>query len=95
LEDLDAMIPEMERLYGDWRVGNVEAVEEALLEGFEEFPDLSKKMVSDRNHSWMAQIEELLAGDRDVIVVVGSAHLVGDQGVVNLLREKGYIVVQQ
>ena len=95
LEDLDAMIPEMERLYGDWRVGNVEAVEEALLEGFEEFPDLSKKMVSDRNHAWMPQIEELLSGDREAIVVVGSAHLVGEEGVVNLLREKGYIVLQQ
>ena len=95
LEDLDAMIPEMERLYGDWRVGNVEAVEEALLEGFEEFPGLSKKMVSDRNYAWIPQIEKLLAGDRDVIVVVGSAHLVGDRGVVNLLRAKGYTVEQQ
>ena len=95
LEDLDAMIPEMDRLYRDWRVGNVDAVEEALLEGFEEFPDLSKKMVSDRNRAWMPQIEELLAGDLDAIVVVGSAHLVGEEGVVNLLRQKGYIVEQQ
>jgi len=95
LEDLDAMIPEMNGLYRDWRVGKVEAVEEALLEGFEEFPDLSKKMISDRNHAWMSQIEELLAGDRDTIVVVGSAHLVGEEGVVNLLRAKGYTVEQQ
>jgi len=95
LEDLDAMIPEMDRLYRDWRVGNVDAVEEAMLEGFEEFPDLSKKMVSDRNRAWMPQIEELLAGDLDAIVVVGSAHLVGEEGVVNLLRQKGYIVEQQ
>jgi uncharacterized protein YbaP (TraB family) len=95
LEDLDAMIPEMDRLYRDWRVGKVEAVEEALLEGFEEFPDLFKKMVSDRNHAWMTQIEKLLAGDRNAMVVVGSAHLVGNEGVVNLLREKGYTVEQQ
>ncbi len=95
LEDLDAMIPEMDRLYRDWRIGNVDAVEEALLEGFEGFPDLSKKMISDRNHAWMPQIEKLLAGDRDAIVVVGSAHLVGEEGVVNLLRAKGYTVEQQ
>jgi len=95
LEDLALMIPEMEQLYLDWRSGNVESVEDALLEGFEEFPDVFKKMVSDRNHAWMPQIEKLLAGDRDAIVVVGSAHLVGEQGVVNLLREKGYTVEQQ
>jgi len=95
LEDLALMIPEMEQLYLDWRSGNVESVEDALLEGFEEFPDVFKKMVSDRNHAWMPQIEKLLAGDRDAMVVVGSAHLVGEQGVVNLLREKGYTVEQQ
>jgi uncharacterized protein YbaP (TraB family) len=43
----------------------------------------------------MPQIEKLLAGDRDAMVVVGSAHLVGEEGVVNLLREKGYTVEQQ
>jgi len=95
LEDLETMIPEMDRLYRDWRVGNVEAVEEALLEGFEEFPDVFERMITDRNHSWMPQIEKLLAGDRDAMLVVGSAHLVGEEGVVNLLRAKGYTVEQQ
>ena len=95
LEDLALMIPEMDRLYLDWRAGKVKSVEDALLEGFEEFPDVFKKMIADRNHSWMPRIEKLLAGNRDAIVVVGSAHLVGNEGVVNLLREKGYTVEQQ
>ena len=95
LEDLALMIPEMDRLYLDWRAGKVKSVEGALLEGFEEFPDVFKKMIADRNHSWMPRIEKLLAGNRDAIVVVGSAHLVGNEGVVNLLREKGYTVEQQ
>lgn len=95
LEDLEAMIPEMDRLYLDWRAGNVESVENAMLEGFEEFPEVFEKMMASRNRAWMPQIEKLLAGDRDAMVVVGSAHLVGEVGVVNLLREKGYTVEQQ
>jgi len=95
LEDLDAMIPEMDRMYLDWRAGNVESIEKSLLEGFEEFPDVFEKMIANRNRAWMPRIEELLAGERDAMVVVGSAHLVGEQGVVNLLREKGYTVEQQ
>jgi uncharacterized protein YbaP (TraB family) len=95
LEDLTQMIPEMERLYRDWRAGNVESLEESLFAGFEEFPDVFEKMIVNRNRAWMPQIESLLAGDRDAMVVVGSAHLVGEQGVVNLLREKGYTVEQQ
>lgn len=95
LTDLETIIPEMDQLYLDWRAGNVEPVEQLLLEGFEEFPDVFKRMVVDRNLAWMPQIEELLAGDRDAMVVVGSMHLVGEVGLVNLLREKGFTVEQQ
>jgi hypothetical protein len=86
------MIPEMEELYIRWRAGDVEYVEHMMLEGFEEFPDVFTRMVGDRNRAWVPQIEELLAGDRDAMVVVGSAHLVGDEGVIELLRKKGYAI---
>ena len=65
------------------------------LTAFEEFPEVFKRMVTDRNRTWLPQIEELLAGERDAMVVVGSMHLVGEGGIVNLLREKGYTVEQQ
>ena len=95
LTDLEAIIPEMDTLYVDWRAGNVEPVEEMLLDGFDEFPEVFKRMVTERNRAWLPQIEELLAGDRDAMVVVGSMHLVGEGGIVNLLREKGFTVEQQ
>lgn len=95
LNDLETIIPEMDKLYLEWRTGSVGPVEELLLEGFEEFPELFDTMVADRNRAWMPQIEELLAGKRDAMVVVGSMHLVGEIGLVNLLREKGYTVEQQ
>jgi uncharacterized protein YbaP (TraB family) len=94
LSDLESIIPEMDKLYRDWRAGNVEPVEQMLLEGFEEFPEVFERMVVERNLAWMPQIEELLAGERDAMVVVGSMHLVGEIGLVNLLREKGYTVTQ-
>ena len=94
LTDLETIIPEMEELYSRWRSGDVDFVEQMMLDGLEEFPEVFDTMVADRNRSWVPQIEELLAGDRDAMVVVGSAHLVGDEGVVNLLREKGYTVEQ-
>ena len=95
LEDLDTMIPELDQMYLDWRAGRVEQIEKALLEGFEEFPEVFEKMMVERNHAWMPQIEKLLNGDQDAMVIVGSAHLVGHEGVVNLLQEKGYTVEQQ
>jgi hypothetical protein len=66
-----------------------------LLRGeFEEFPDLYRTIVTDRNLHWIDRIEELLAGQRDAMVVVGALHLVGEQGLVALLRQKGYLVTQ-
>lgn len=94
LADLETLVPELDRLSAYWRDGNVEPVEEFLLEGFEDFPDLFGKLVANRNRAWLASVEELLAGDRDAMVVVGAMHLVGDMGLVQLLQKRGYTVEQ-
>lgn len=94
LLDLDTLIGELDELTADWRNGRANAVAEILGEGFDEFPELYKKMVTDRNLAWLAAIEKLFAGEDDAMVVVGAAHLVGDQGLIALLRERGYAVEQ-
>jgi len=92
LVDLETVVPELDKLLAHWRAGNVAAVEALMGEGFDDFPELLDKMVTDRNRAWMSPIEELLAGDSDAMVVVGALHLVGEDGIVNLLRKKGYTV---
>ncbi|MGD9252500.1 MAG: TraB/GumN family protein [Holophagae bacterium] len=94
LQDLETMIPKLDDLSEQWRTGQIEPVEELLLEGFEEFPELFKEMVTDRNQAWMMPIEMLLAGESRVLVVVGALHLVGEQGLINQLRASGYTVEQ-
>jgi len=94
LADLDTLIPELDRLSEYWRAGDVAPIEAFLLEGFEEFPDLFGKLVTDRNRAWLETIEELLAGDRYAMVVVGAMHLVGEEGLVDLLRKRGHSVEQ-
>ena len=41
------------------------------------------------------KIEELARGDKNALVIVGVAHLVGNDGVVELLRSKGLKVTQE
>ncbi|MFB6261300.1 MAG: TraB/GumN family protein [Thiohalorhabdaceae bacterium] len=43
----------------------------------------------------MPRIAGFAEDRRDYLVVVGAAHLVGNQGLVALLRERGYTVTQQ
>lgn len=94
LVDLKSMIVELDELSAHWRAGEVEPVEKLLLDGFEEFPTVFKKMVSDRNQEWMVPIEMLLAGTTDALVVVGGLHLVGEKGLINELKSRGYKVEQ-
>jgi len=95
LADLKTMIPLMDEIYAKWLVGDAQYVQSMLGEEFGDFPELYEKLISGRNRSWMPAIERLLAGDREAIVVVGGMHLVGEDGIVEMLREKGYTVTQQ
>lgn len=94
LRELETIIPQVDELTADWRAGRVDEVEALLAEGFAAFPRLFEKLVVDRNRRWLPQIEALLAGDQRAFVAVGALHLVGDQGVVELLEAKGYQVEQ-
>ena len=57
--------------------------------------DRSYKLLDvDRNNAWLPKIEERLQDSKsdDTLVVVGSLHLLGDDGLVEQLRAKGYTV---
>mgnify|MGYP006146283647 FL=1 len=63
-------------------------------ESMDDAPALYARMLTDRNAAWVPQIEQLLRGADDVLVVVGAGHLVGEQSVVEMLRQRGHTVEQ-
>ena len=73
-----------------WKIGDVPALKKLLAESIEKYPDLYKKLLIDRNASWLGQIEELLKGGKDAIVIVGAAHLVGKDSVLDMLKNLGF-----
>ena len=77
-----------------WRTGNTRALEKLLGEGFEDFPDLYRVLTTDRNRKWLTTVVPLLNGTEDYLVIVGAMHLVGKDGLVALLRDRGFTVVQ-
>jgi uncharacterized protein YbaP (TraB family) len=79
-----------------WRSGDLETLQKALRKGSEESPVLFKKLTVDRNLRWLPQIEAMLQdASNDFLVVTGALHMVGRDGMVELLRRKGYTVVQK
>lgn len=72
-----------------WHQGNLDGLEE-LVETFKTYPLYYKNLLVKRNINWVPQIEEFLTEEKNVLVIIGAAHLPGKDGLLNLLTEKGY-----
>ena len=92
IAEVDDMDTELTKLIGAWRSGDLAALEATLLEEYASFPALYRALVTDRNRRWIPQIERLLSQKDDTLLVVGALHLVGEDGLLALLRKRGYTV---
>jgi uncharacterized protein YbaP (TraB family) len=54
--------------------------------------DFEKELLSKRNHKWIPVMEKAMA-EKPSFFAVGAGHLGGPEGVINLLRQRGYEVV--
>jgi uncharacterized protein len=97
LEDIDTVTRDLQDLLKAWQTGDADSLEKLLNGASREAPAIYKRLVSDRNARWVPKIEEMLksGGRTNTIVIVGAGHLVGKDGVVELLRKQGFKVTQQ
>jgi len=95
LKDIDKMESEFGELLKAWHTGDADKLEKMLNEAMEEAPVIYKRLLTDRNRRWLTKIEELAHGKENAVVIVGAGHLVGTNGVVELLKRKGFKVTQQ
>jgi hypothetical protein len=92
MDHLERNVTEMVRA---WKSGDVGSLERHLLAGMRDYPEIHRKVIDDRNRRWLPQIEGLLSRGENALIVVGAAHLVGNNGVIQLLKDRGYRVEQQ
>lgn len=92
LERLDTSINE---LVSAWMKGDADRLSNLLLAGMREYPELNERLLVERNRRWAGEIEKFIAQGGGELVVVGAAHVVGQDSVVEMLKAKGYQVEQQ
>lgn len=101
--DLEAL----SRILRDWdgETARLEAVRQAFLAGdltaleravYHDALDAAERadlvrLLDERNVAWIPELERLIERG-DVFVAFGAAHLFGEKGVIELLRQKGYTV---
>ncbi|MFK7730625.1 MAG: TraB/GumN family protein [Pseudomonadales bacterium] len=81
----------------DWMQGDVDELYDYMMEPLQEYPELEPFLAAlfdDRNESMSRKIGRWMDEGGDYFVIVGAGHLGGANGVVNLLRSRGYKLQQ-
>ena len=89
LDDAADAKNELDELTNAWLRGDDDKIARLSLRDYARFPKLMEPLLAARNARWLPKIRALLAGDEDVMILVGAAHLVGDRGVIALLAQSG------
>lgn len=76
-----------------WRAGDEQAMQRLIVqEMMQDYPQVYEDLLVRRNHTWLPHIEAMLENDEIELVLVGALHLIGNEGLLQLLRNKGYQV---
>ena len=95
LDDADTFKQRMDELHRLWRSGDDVALDRLLTVDFRhKYPALYVRVNVERNRAWVPKVRAMLDGvaEDETLVVVGTMHLLGPDGVVSQLKAKGYRV---
>lgn len=90
IKRMPAMLNSMKR---QWRTGDIEGLEStAIAEMRLKFPSAYQSLLVERNQNWMPQLKQMMNTKTVEFILVGAAHLAGNEGLVQQLIEQGYKV---
>ncbi|TXH05509.1 MAG: TraB/GumN family protein [Nevskiaceae bacterium] len=75
-----------------WRENDNTELERLTREMKQRHPAIYARLLADRSRAWLPRLDQVLAADSPQLIIVGAAHLVGPDGLLALLRAKGYDV---
>jgi len=92
LDKLDNFKSYIKSYLDAWASGDADRMDKTMVEDMAEQPAMYQTLLVDRNENWMPAIEAHINSGKTIFIVVGAAHLVGKDGIVRMLRDKGYPV---
>lgn len=93
MEQIEENPTALDELVNAWAAGDVSTLDQIFHDGMRETDqEVYDVLILNRNVNWANQIETLMSGSGSAVIVVGAGHLVGENGVPNMLTERGYSV---
>lgn len=94
ITELAQIEDDLNTLLKAWETGDFQTLETLINKSFEDFPGQFDKFITARNKAWIRPLSGMLNSGDTHMVVVGAGHLPGEEGVIKLLKKKGYSVEQ-
>lgn len=103
IDNYDLNVSQMKDLYELWKKGDKEQLENILINSERQnvteeekklMENYNQSLIIDRNYGMANVLENYFEKKQNVFCVVGLGHVIGDEGIINLLQKRGYDVVQ-
>ncbi len=97
LTEADSLEKNIDKMVSAWRNGDTDRLSKLVTEDRKQYPDMARVfniIIEKRNRRMVEKIESFIKSQKSCFIIVGAAHLVGDEGIINLLKQKGYSLVQ-
>lgn len=93
-QDLKDGVASARELVRCWSEGDTQGMERLNAQDALDQPISYRRLMVDRNRAWISQLETWMNQTNRTLVIVGAGHLVGTNGLVQLLSSRGYSAVQ-
>lgn len=103
IDNYDLNVSQMKDLYELWKKGDKEQLENILINSENQnateeekklMENYNQSLIIDRNYGMANVLENYFEKKQNVFCVVGLGHVIGDEGIINLLQKRGYDVAQ-
>ncbi|MDB5588602.1 MAG: TraB/GumN family protein [Devosia sp.] len=92
LDKLDYLPGQLDAMVTAWAAGTPDVMADAFFDDLAGYDAFTQRLIFDRNQTWVAKIDTMLADNEQDLIVVGAGHLVGDGSLVDLLEKSGFSV---
>lgn len=95
ITDMNDLPQELTAMSNAWREGDDEALFEVGIKPMlEDYPKIYQSLLVERNNNWLSKIERLIQHPEEKFILVGALHLIGKDGLLQQLKDRGYQVQQ-
>lgn len=95
LDEFEDLETQFDNMVSAWRHGDQHQLETLFVDPMSnDFDLLYQRLLVQRNQNWLPKLIQMAQNPPTEMVLVGSAHLLGSDGLLNLLKQHGFTIHQ-